>query len=284
MCRGVQKIPVCCQSAGRGSRRLRPRSQAPSSKDEARSSAVWNGSLHFDRALWSLHGPLAGRCTPGVHRERSWRSAKSWVAPGTFRLRRVVACRNSYYESTMRIIKQHNYYVRVGWLRAAAHTPRLLRHITKLRLRPCSYAVLTRTPTRCRTREPRTLKCVIGRASRRYRTASPPPTYTAHHMRNHLRHDCVACGPAHWHCSGAPESAWEAIGDSIIYLTLVHNHAAHAVHARSCLLRLDSEQHGAPPSFLQPPCSPHRIVAREWSIASNSFPHQPVGTLRGSSI
>ena len=92
LCRGVRPLPVCFQSAGRDSRRLRPRSQAPSSKDEARSaSAVWNGSLHFDRALWSLHGPLAGRCTPGVHRERSRRSAKSWVAPGTFRLRRVVA-------------------------------------------------------------------------------------------------------------------------------------------------------------------------------------------------
>lgn len=122
LCRGVRPLPVCFQSAGRDSRRLRPRSQAPSSKDEARSSAVWNGSLHFDRALWSLHGPLARggtvltRCTPGVHREPPESEIREELGRSG-----LSACDELYYDANHKTA-----YVRVGC--ALRHIPRLLRN------------------------------------------------------------------------------------------------------------------------------------------------------------
>ena len=54
-------VPGCaaatCVLLVRWTRFAPPAASKPSAvveRDEARSSAVWNGSLHFDRALWSL--------------------------------------------------------------------------------------------------------------------------------------------------------------------------------------------------------------------------------------
>ena len=70
----VRSLPVCFSSpldAVRAACGLKAKRRGVEGRSSI-ASAVWNGSLHrFDRALWSLHGPPAGRCgalpAPGVH-------------------------------------------------------------------------------------------------------------------------------------------------------------------------------------------------------------------------
>ena len=147
----------------------------------ARSSAVWNGSLHFDRALWSLHGPLARggtvltRCTPGVHREPPESEIREELGRSG-----LSACDELYYDANHKTA-----YVRVGC--ALRHIPRLLRHITKLRpfglaLGPYCLQLCSKSRNSYSMQDERRAADAkmrnradfhnIGRASRRYRVAA----------------------------------------------------------------------------------------------------------------
>ena len=137
-----------------------------------------------------------------------------------------------------------------------------------------------------------------------------PPSQRTAPLDHHIRHHTHAWfGPTHWPLDTVAKAFPSPVGDPWCpcYLILLHNH----VYARSrafCGSSVVSEEHGAPPSTAVCPCSPRRPlfspqvihgrqpsvlaaplkptshVARERSTASNSFPHLPVGTPRGSLI